>query len=104
MVRVHSYQDEDAIAKIQSSRRQHEQGLSEFSRLRKERALYMLTHEETLMYAALAGGHSIEMLKWKLRRLLDPECADTSAAEQRDLELMMVSGLPPEQVPPHLQD
>lgn len=104
MVKVHNCQDEDAIAKIQFSQRQNEQGISGFARLRRERALYMLTHEETLMYAALASGHSMEMLKWKLRRLLDPECTDTSAAEQRDLELMMVSGLSPEQIPPHLQD
>lgn len=103
MVKVRVCQEEDVAAKLQLSR-QWEQEESEFARLRRERALYMLTHEETLMYAAFASGHSLEMLRWKLRRLLDPACADTSAAEQRDLELMMVSGLSSEQLPPHLQD
>lgn len=103
MVKVHDCREEDVVAKLAVARQREREG-GEFARLRRERALYMLMHEETLMYAALASGHSLEMLRWKLRRLLDPACVDTSAAEQHDLELMMASGLPPDQLPPHLQD
>lgn len=67
----------------------YEASLNQHYRLRREKALYLLTHPEHLYYMTRATGYSMETLRIKLKRLLDPHKIDTPEAEQQDFDVVM---------------
>ena len=68
---------------------------------RRERVIRTLSDRPTMLYLSFASSLSLETLRIKLLRLLDPE---RSVEEHDDWEQMMACGLSPDRIPPHLLD
>lgn len=83
----------EASSDLASLIKEESKGYSLHARVRRERVLYMLQRPDSIRYACLATGQSIETIKVKLLRLLNPERVDSIEAENRDFEAMMISGL-----------
>ncbi|PJF19770.1 hypothetical protein PSACC_00371 [Paramicrosporidium saccamoebae] len=79
-------------------------GYSIHAKARRERVLAMLNDPKKMLYATLATGTSLETLRIKLMRLLDPARSDLPEDEARDFELLMACGMPPERIPAYLLD
>ena len=83
---------------------EQEQGISRFAKIRRQKAAYLLTHLPSLLYTSLATGHSMEMVRLKVARLLDPNKLDVPDEEQKEFEMLMSNALPADKIPPHILD
>lgn len=70
------------------------------ARARRARVIQTLSNRATMLYLTLASGSSMETVRMRLLRLLDPE---RSVDETEDWERMMTCGLPFDRIPPHLR-
>lgn len=81
--RHHRYEDVERIMEEQL------RGYTIHARARRQRVLEMLNNYDSMVYASLATSQSIETIKFKLLRLLNPLAEDSPEAEAEHLMRIM---------------